>query len=159
MKNLSIVAFNAFERESGQEMFAIQTDNGVVYATAEYMNRKAKSIGKSIQEILGNAGSYKIVAENVTSRKEGVEFTYTDSSGNEQTSTPNSDYLEVPSFNLALSESGSLNQMIANSVAEKLAAKFGITSSVPSVESNKVSEEKEVTEPTIVVAENEAEII
>ena len=121
MKTLSIHAFNAFSRANETEMFAIRTNQGIVYATKDYMIKKAKNIGKNINDILSNSGQYVINAEEVTERHEGVEYTYTDRDDVEQTTTPNSDFLEVGSFDLALNQAGSLNQMIADSVANRIA--------------------------------------
>ena len=154
MKQLSIIAFNAYTTESGVEKFAVRTNAGIVYFTKDYLAKKAKSIGKTINDILSNGSQYVINAEEVVERKEGVEFTYTDKDGVEQTVTPKSDYLDTESISLSLNQSGSLNQMIASSVADRiadsLAGAFGGLG-LPSTNQNPVSSDTEEEDEEIVI--------
>jgi hypothetical protein len=162
MKTLSIISFNAFTKENGTEMFAIRTNQGVVYTTKEYLTKKAKNIGKTLNDILSNGKAFEINAEEVILRKEGVEFTFTDKQDVEKTYTPKSDYLEIKSYDLSLNSSGSLNQMIASATADRIADSlvgsfnFGMTSMNQNASSDS-EDDQEDEEEIVVTDESQAE--
>ena len=126
-----IVSLNPFNRQKDNTpMFAVQTDKGVMYLQKSYLVRKCESLGLTLEQFLGNPGAYRISVpkDKVFYRKANESFTYIDSNKKDQTVTPTSDYVDVNNISLNLSESGSLNSMIANAVAAKIAGSLGLGS-------------------------------
>lgn len=149
MKTLTIQSFNAFDRDNGTEMFAVETNLGTVYVTKQYLTKKAKNLGKVLSEILGNPTNYQIVAKEATVRKEGVEYSYTNAEGEEKTTTPNSTFVEVQSFTIGLTQMGSIGAQTAAIMAEKMMAAMGDMFATPVV-NQVVEEETSETAPEVV---------
>jgi tartrate dehydratase alpha subunit/fumarate hydratase class I-like protein len=124
MKTLNIVSISAFTAKNGSEKFAIQTNEGTMYPTKEYLEKKVKSLGISLAGLLGNTRSYEITMEAPEIHKAGVAYEYTDKDGVVKTATPTASFING-SFNLQLTQAGSLNAMIAQSVSDLFAKQFG----------------------------------
>jgi hypothetical protein len=125
MKTLSIISASQFE-QNGVQKVALKTAEGTVFTQLDYLNKKVKALGLILSAFLGNLTAYVVVMEKPIVRKEGVAFKYTKADSTEGESTPKSTYIEG-GFDIQLSQAGSLNAMIAGSIAERFAMSMGLT--------------------------------
>lgn len=159
MKTLTIIEVNAYTRESdGVEMLAIQTAQGPMHTQTTYLNKKAKSIGKTVGQILGNVRAYELVASEGSFRvqKEGQPYSHKDKDGN----VPEGNYKSNSvsgRFSLQLTQAGSMQQMVAESMASQMAASFGMSFNTPT----QVEETKEVVidEPKVETVEENIPVV
>lgn len=112
-------------RNDGSQSITLRTNIGLTFVGADYLAKKAKAIGKDLNEVLESIEDFEfVVTEDYKEYKAGVEYSRKKDDGTIQKWTPKVDNFQTR-FSLRMSEDAKLRSLIADKLAKRMSFSIG----------------------------------